>query len=167
MKDIRNIMVAVYFSPISQHLVGYAWALGQKINAAIDLVNVINQRDVEALSKVADVTSAFSFPDELNRMREERLTALTALLSDLDIPLEAIGRHVRTGIPYETLISAIKELDADLLIMGTRGRGQFSGMLFGSTAARMLSKCPVPLLTLNETSVVASSSCSTPLRSRI
>ena len=59
MKDIRNIMVAVDFSPISQHLVGYAWALGQKINAAIDLVNVINQRDVEALSKVADVTRPF------------------------------------------------------------------------------------------------------------
>ena len=76
------------------------------------------------------------------------MTALMALLSDLDIPLDAIGRHVRTGIPYETLISAIKELDTDLLIMGTRGRGQFAGMLFGSTAARMLSKCPVPLLTL-------------------
>jgi nucleotide-binding universal stress UspA family protein len=148
MKDIRNIMVAVDFSPISQHLVGYAWTLGQKINAAIDLVNVINQRDVEALSKAADVTTAFSFPDQLDKMRQERMTALMALLSDLDIPPDAIGRHVRTGIPYETLISAIKELDADLLIMGTRGRGQFSGMLFGSTAARMLSKCPVPLLTL-------------------
>ena len=148
MKDIRNIMVAVDFSAISQHLVTYAWALGQKINAAINIVNVINQRDVEALSKAADVTTAFSFPDQLDKMRQERMTALTALLSDLDIPPDAIGRHVRTGIPYETLISAIKELDADLLIMGTRGRGQFSGMLFGSTAARMLSKCPVPLLTL-------------------
>jgi nucleotide-binding universal stress UspA family protein len=148
MKDIRNIMVAVDFSAISQHLVDYAWVLGQKINAAIDIVNVINQRDVEALSKVADVTSTFSFPDELNRMREDRLTALMALLSDLDIPLDAIGRHVRTGIPSEVLITAIKELDIDLLIMGTRGRGQFAGMLFGSTAARMLSKCPVPLLTL-------------------
>jgi nucleotide-binding universal stress UspA family protein len=148
MKDIRNIMVAVDFSPISQHLVGYAWALGQKINAAIDLVNVINQRDVEALSKVADVTSTFSFPDELNRMREDRLTALMALLSDLDIPPDAIGRHVRTGIPSEVLLTAIKEFDSDLLIMGTRGRGQFAGMLFGSNAARMLSKCPVPLLTL-------------------
>jgi nucleotide-binding universal stress UspA family protein len=150
MKDIRNIMVAVDFSPISQHLVGYAWALGQKINAAIDLVNVINQRDVEALSKVADVTTAFSFPDQLNTMREERLTALMGLLATLDIPPDAVGCHVRTGIPSEVLITAIKELDVDLLIMGTRGRGQFAGMLFGSTAARMMSKCPVPLLTLRD-----------------
>jgi nucleotide-binding universal stress UspA family protein len=150
MQDIRNIMVAVDFSPISQHLVGYAWALGQKINAAIDLVNVINQRDVEALSKVADVTTAFSFPDQLNTMREERLTALMGLLATLDIPPDAVGCHVRTGIPSEALITAIKELDVDLLIMGTRGRGQFAGMLFGSTAARMMSKCPVPLLTLRD-----------------
>lgn len=148
MKDIRKIMVAVDFSPISQHLVDYAWTLGQKIDATIDILNVINQRDVEALSKVADVTSAFSFPDQLKLTREDRLTGLMALLSDLGIPQDAIGRHVRTGIPFEVLISAIKELDINLLIMGTRGRGQFSGMLFGSTAARMLSKCPVPLLTL-------------------
>jgi nucleotide-binding universal stress UspA family protein len=83
-------------------------------------------------------------------MREERLTALMGLLATLDIPPDAVGCHVRTGIPSEALITAIKELDVDLLIMGTRGRGQFAGMLFGSTAARMMSKCPVPLLTLRD-----------------
>jgi nucleotide-binding universal stress UspA family protein len=150
MQDIRNIMVAVDFSDISRHLVRYALALGRKIDAAIHLVNVINQRDVEVLRKVAEVTSTFSLPEQLEKLHEERLTGLVTMLSDLDVPPEAIGRHVRTGVPYEALTDAIKELDIDLLIMGTRGRGQFSGMLFGSTAARMLSKCPVPLLTLRD-----------------
>lgn len=148
MQDIRNIMVAVDFSDISRHLVRYAHALGRKIEAEIHLVNVINQRDVEALRKIAEATTAFSLPEHLETVRGERLTGLGQILDDLDIAPDAIGRHVRIGIPYETLVEAIAELNIDLLIMGTRGRGQFSGMLFGSTAARMLSKCPVPLLTL-------------------
>jgi nucleotide-binding universal stress UspA family protein len=150
MKDIRNIMVAVDFSDISKHLVRYARDLGRKIGAGLHLVNIINQRDVEALRYAAEATSAFSFTDQLESLRQSRLSALTRLLAELEIPAEAVGRHVRIGIPYEALTSAIKELDMDLLVMGTRGRGQFSGMLFGSTAARMLSKCPVPLLTLRE-----------------
>jgi len=145
-------MVAVDFSSISAPLVRYAWDLGRKVGAEIHLVNVINQRDIQAIQRVAEATSAFSFPDQIESMRADRLAGLVQMLIDLGIPSEGIHRHVRTGIPYEALTDTIRELDADLLVMGTRGRGQFSGMLFGSTAARMLHKCPVPLLTLREES---------------
>jgi nucleotide-binding universal stress UspA family protein len=148
MNDIRRIMVAVDFSSIGRSLVRYALALARKIDAEVHLVNIINQRDVEALRMVSEVTTAFSLPEQLESQREDRMSGLNTLLFDLELPPQAIARHVRMGIPYEALTSAIKELDIDLLIMGTRGRGQFSGMLFGSTAARMLSRCPVPLLTL-------------------
>lgn len=148
MNDIRKILVAVDFSAISPQLVSYAVTLARKVDAEVHLVNIINQRDIEALQRVAEATSAFSLPDHLESQREDRQARLTTLLSDLDLPAENIGRHVRTGVPFEALTSAIKELDIDLLIMGTRGRGQFSGMLFGSTAGRMLSRCPVPMLTL-------------------
>ena len=148
MKDIQNIMVAVDFSAISPHLVRYAIDLNRKLDACVHLVNIINQRDIQALEKVAGVSNAFSLPEQIESMRGDRLEGLKRLLADLDIVPEGIQRHVRTGIPYQALHDAIDELDIDLLIMGTRGRGQFSGMLFGSTAARMLHKCPVALLTL-------------------
>lgn len=148
MKDMQNIMIAVDFSTISPHLVRYGINLSRKFDARVHLVNIINQRDIQALEKVAGVSNAFSLPEQIESMREDRLEGLKRLLSDLGASPEGIHRHVRTGIPYEALIDAIDELDIDLLIMGTRGRGQFSGMLFGSTAARMLHKCPVPLLTL-------------------
>ena len=148
MNAIRRIMVAVDFSEISKKLVGYALALAQKCDAEVHLVHVINQRDIEAIRKVAEVTSAISLPEQIEARREDLLAALMAILSELAVDPEAIGRHVTTGVPYEALISAIKEMDIDLFIMGTRGRGKFAGMLFGSTAAQMLHKCPVPLLTL-------------------
>jgi len=148
MNAIRRIMVAVDFSKISKHLVGYALALARKCDAEVHLVHVINQRDIEAIRKVAEVTSVISLPEQIEARREDLLAALMAILSELDAVPDAVGRHVKTGIPSEALIDTIKEIDIDLVIMGTRGRGQFAGMLFGSTAARMLHKCPVPLLTL-------------------
>ena len=150
MHKFERIMVAVDFSAISSQLVRYARDLGHKVGAEIHLANVINQRDIQAIQRVAEATSAFSLPDQIESLRADRLAGLARLLTDLDIPPDGIHRHVRTGIPYEALTDTIRELDADLLIMGTRGRGQFSGMLFGSTAARMLHKCPVPLLTVRE-----------------
>ena len=150
MKDMCNIMVAVDFSTITPHLVRYAIDLNRKLDACVHLVNIINQRDIQALEKVAGVSNAFSLPEQIESMRGDRLEGLKRLLADLDIVPEGIQRYVRTGIPYQALRDAIDELDIDLLIMGTRGRGQFGGMLFGSTAARMLHKCPVPLLTLRD-----------------
>jgi nucleotide-binding universal stress UspA family protein len=148
MNPIQRIMVAVDFSEISMRLVRYALDLSPKLKAEVHLVHVINQRDIEAIRKVAEVTSAISLPEQIEARREDLLGALGAILSELDAPPEVVGRHVTTGVPYEALISAIHNMDIDLLIMGTRGQGKFAGMLFGSTAARMLHKCPVPLLTL-------------------
>ncbi|MBL0712179.1 MAG: universal stress protein [Desulfosarcina sp.] len=148
MNEIRRIMVAVDFSDISKHLVRYATALARKLDAEVHLVNVINQKDIEAIRQVAEAYSTISLLDQIEERREDRLAALLAIISELDLDPDTIGRHVRSGTPYEALTLALKDLDIDLVIMGTRGRGQFSGMLFGSTATRMLHKCPVPLLTL-------------------
>jgi len=148
MKEIHSIMVAVDFSAISPHLIRYAVDLNRKLDARVHLVNIINQRDIHALQKIAETTSAFSMSEQIESMHKDRLEGLLRLLADLGISPEGIQRHVRSGIPSEALIDAIEDLNVDLLIMGTRGRGQFGGMLFGSTAARMLHKCPVPLLTL-------------------
>ena len=46
------------------------------------------------------------------------------------------------------MIRAVQAEAADLLIMGTRGRGNLSGMLFGSVAEKMFRHCPVPLLSI-------------------
>jgi nucleotide-binding universal stress UspA family protein len=145
---IKRIMVAVDFSEISIDLVRYALSLARKFEAQILLVNVINQRDLDAYRKVANATSTISLPDLIEKRRQDRWQYLTQILENLDARSTAVECQIRMGVPFQELIRAIEVENIDLVIMGTRGHGHFTGMLFGSTAARMFEKCPVPLLTL-------------------
>jgi nucleotide-binding universal stress UspA family protein len=53
---------------------------------------------------------------------------------------------VAEGDPIEALVAAAE--DADLLVLGTRGRSQFAGLLLGSVsqACAAHASCPVVLV---------------------
>jgi nucleotide-binding universal stress UspA family protein len=57
--------------------------------------------------------------------------------------VEVVGT-VREGHPTEVLIEASKE--ADLLVLGSRGHGEFVGMLIGSVSEHCAAKAHCPVL---------------------
>jgi nucleotide-binding universal stress UspA family protein len=57
-----------------------------------------------------------------------------------------IERVVREGPPARVLIEEAK--DADLLVVGSRGRGGFLGLLTGSVATQAVNHSPVPVVVI-------------------
>jgi nucleotide-binding universal stress UspA family protein len=64
-------------------------------------------------------------------------------------PLGYTARHeliVRGGEPAPAIFASARETNADLIVMGTRGRGALARALLGSTAATILRDSDVPVM---------------------
>jgi nucleotide-binding universal stress UspA family protein len=53
---------------------------------------------------------------------------------------------VRSGEPADQIIRAADELEADLIVIGGRGKGAVEAILLGSVAYRVLHHAPCPVL---------------------
>ena len=69
---------------------------------------------------------------------------LDAALAGIDTAGVQIERSVRRGRPAEALLEAAR--DADLLVVGSRGRGGFTGLLLGSVSAHLIAHASCPVL---------------------
>jgi nucleotide-binding universal stress UspA family protein len=59
-----------------------------------------------------------------------------------------VKRTVVDGHPFVEIIKHAKEGDADMIIMGTHGRGAIAHMLLGSVAEKVVRTAPCPVLTV-------------------
>jgi nucleotide-binding universal stress UspA family protein len=86
-----------------------------------------------------------SVESEVERSRAEELDkAISAALGDE--PSVPIERKVAYGHPVEVLVD--ESADADLLVVGHRGHGGFTGMMLGSVSMHCVSHahCPVTVV---------------------
>jgi len=67
---------------------------------------------------------------------------------DAAVPVE---RRLEDGDPAETILRVAGEEGADLIVLGTHGRGALGKLLMGSVAEKVVRGAPCPVLTTNAT----------------
>ena len=152
MDAIKKMIVAIDLSEYSRDILKYAGTLAKSINTELIIVNVINNRDIEALQKAAMETDAFSVEEWLIRQKEERRGLIEGLIEETGcshLPNKIVFHE---GVPFRELLKAVDEEGANLVALGAKGRGNVPGELVGSTAEKMCRRCPVPILSLRSPS---------------
>jgi len=152
MKTINKIMVAVDFSEYSMSAARYGARLAGDVGAKRLLTNVLNEKEIDMMHRVAVEASDFSVQNYLDTKIKDRTERLEDLVIDVGTDGLELETSVRVGIPYEAPIKEIEEKQPDLLIMGTKGRSDLMDMIVGSCAQKMFRRSPIPLLSLRSVS---------------
>jgi nucleotide-binding universal stress UspA family protein len=149
MEAVKTILAAIDLSEYSPQVLRFASGLARDLRCELVVVNVINQRDVDAVEKVEREVPSLSVEKYIQTIFSERLNLIDKMLAQetADSTLTR-KRLVKVGIPFREILKAIEEEKADILVMGTRGRGHIAGVLFGSTAEKLFRRCAVPLVSV-------------------
>lgn len=132
-----KMLCAIDFSDSSERALMQAAPLAQKLGAALHLVHVCP-------IQVSALPDALLTP----ALEKEDLERSQALLADIRgrLPLSDVQLQVRVGDPLLGLLDAIEDLQPDLVVVGSHGRGAMMRALLGSVSERLCRKSPVPVL---------------------
>ncbi len=146
--ELNGVLVPVDFSESSRRAVHYALSLARPFDAEIRLLHVV---EALFLPPDAEVVDLAAFAATLNNEAAKCLSKLREEVAARGPATE----ELRAGTPYREIVDAARERNADLIIMGTRGRTGLAGMLMGSTAERVMHHAPCPVLVVREPSQVS------------
>jgi nucleotide-binding universal stress UspA family protein len=143
---IARILVATDFSETSEFALDYAKAMAERFGACIHLLHVLEEPP--ALSTVTEEGFAAEWTALCTARHERRRQRLQRLASvDEGIRFCATG-EVRTGRAPETICDVALKRGADLIVMGTHGRGGVAHLLLGSVAEKVVRIAPSAVLTV-------------------
>jgi universal stress protein E len=144
-RPIRKILAPVDFSPVSAKALRYAGQIAERFQASLHVLHVLDDKDLMEMTPVAEQPDKQigAFRRELKKSSAEHLREFCAQQLPATMEPEYLLAH---GAPWQLIDSNAKRLDADLIAMGSVGRGGLTGLLLGNTADRVLNNTRRPLL---------------------
>jgi nucleotide-binding universal stress UspA family protein len=143
---MKTILVPIDFSKSSEYASKMAAKIALKTNATVYLIHLI-----ELPNGVVDMgsSSRFSIPESmlyLRKVREKVLEFKDTIFSK-DIQVEYF---IKLNNPFEGIIKYATKIDADLIIMGSKGHSNFKEIRIGSNTEKVVRTSTTPVIVVKK-----------------
>ncbi len=138
---VKKVLIAIDYDETSQKVAEVGFSMAQAMNAETILLHVISEQPV--------YYSAYTY------MRELRVDIMGDLKEAIRKFLAKAKKHlgdesIQTKLEVgdniaEMILNTAKELDADVIVMGSHSRKWLENIILGSEAQDVLKKTTIPL----------------------
>lgn len=142
MKPIKKVLVAVDLSEPSKEVIDASLQLAGALGASLELVHV---REPFVYAVAGQYGPSPEQEQELVRWIEGRLAEASDRIGHTRVPCVTTSLY---GSPAREIVAHAEEVGADLIVVGTHGRGGISHAALGSVAERIVQKAKRPVLTI-------------------
>lgn len=132
----------------------------ERAEKQIDTIESLPSVDEEIEAHVVYVYEEIEMPGESGGFASAYLDELNESLDELRDPPETVGKvadameargidaevHELVGDPAEAILTASRELEADMMLMGVRDRSPIGKVVFGSVSQKVILGSEVPVL---------------------
>lgn len=139
---IRHVLCAIDFSPASEQALGFALGIAQRAGASLTLLNAIEWLPEEEPAEPTTF-NVVEYREHLKQLARDRLAALVADPHARPTP----AMLVVTGRAHREILRLAEEREADLIVMGSTGRGGPVLTPFGTTTQQVVRSATCPVLT--------------------
>lgn len=148
MATVKHILAAIDFSKYAQATLRFSASLSEALGAKLTVLNVIHQRDVDSLRFAETTTGLLKANEVLAQRKDESLKRIDQFIAEAQCGHLPYEKMVLIGTPWDEILNAAQDIKADLVIIGTRGRGAARRNLLGSNADKVYKHCPVSVLSV-------------------
>lgn len=141
--QFQRILCPTDFSHFSAQALRHAVALARQFGSRLKVVHVIPQLFPDGESLYASAPW-LTTPEIRRRVDEE----MRVFLEPLRVARVNHEIEIREGDPWREIVAAADEMPADLVVLGTHGRGGLDRLFLGSVAEKLVRRLPCPVLSV-------------------
>ncbi len=144
MLAMERILVATDFTETSERALDFATELARKFGASITVVHAY-QIPAMGFADGGYIAGA-EVAAQLATAGQNRLDAVVDSKRTSGVPMQAV---LREGVAWEEVNAMAKEVDANLIVIGTHGRRGLARALLGSVAENVIRTSTTPVLVIH------------------
>lgn len=133
---IKRLLVAVDGSQQSYKAVRYASEIAKSTNAAMTLLAVVEVIDAPELMMADHINGEKAAMDSA-------LEEAAEMAISYGVEAKTVIRH---GNPADQILRYAKEEGVDMIVTGSRGRGDAKGLIMGSVSRAVTKRADIPVL---------------------